>query len=245
MKRKIVSVLLAVCTVFSCAFALAGCKPNSSELSKSDYIKAFDGVTTTYTQYVSDASGASELSAVITPEDLTTINRQSQMTRMVTACVQFVGFLKNLCNNANFTPSESLQQMQVIDTSTSHTYLFKLKIGMSYNSSTSIITSKVYCEDGDSITYLLFEIKFNFSKNELEYFTLTGAMGGRQNLVENSVNYFRFQNNELKMLEQSSNKFSSYAGEILLQTSDIMSQQWQQNLPDYSTEYVNAMLGIS
>jgi len=183
------------------------------------------------------------MSLSISDDDLLKIDRENQMTRMATACVQFVVFLENLCENETFEITTGFQEMSVVDTSVPNFVAnYKLRIQMSYDANTSVITSEVYCEDGNYKTYLIFEILFNFDNDTLDYFTITGAMGGSP-LTTSNVNYFKFKNNTFKMLPQNSEIFNTYAESILTTCNEISSNEWGSNLPDYSEEYVNAMLG--
>lgn len=253
MKRKFLSIILALFLIIPCAVFFSACggqgDSGSSEepkiLTKSEYSQAFTGVKTAYGAYMSENTQALSnklLSASFSDEDLITLDRQSQMSRMATACVQFVGFLNNLCNNDTFEIKEDFQEMAIVDT-TNDPFVenYKLRIKMGYNADTSIITSEVYCEDGEYITYLIFEILYDFDTSALDYFTITGAMGAQ--LTASSVNYFKFKDNTLKMLPQDSDAFSVYAQSILTDCNEVSSIEWGVDLPDYSNEYVNAMLG--
>lgn len=238
--KKILNLILSICLIVPCAFALSACNKNSEMLTKADYAQAFEGVQTAYCEYVNGEPQATGLS--VSEEDLITIDRENQMTRMATACVQFVGFLENLCNNETFEVTDNFQEMEVVDTSVpGYTGNYKLRIKMAYNADTSVITSEVYCDDGSYKTYLIFEILFDFESETLDYFTITGAMGAT--LTTNSVNYFKFKNNIFKMLPQETEVFEGYAESILETCNALAETEWGTNLPDYSEEYVNAMLG--
>jgi hypothetical protein len=218
---------------------------NSGTLTKVEYAEAFAGVQTAYGSYINANTepAAVPMSSSISDDDLITIDRENQMTRMTTACVQFVGFLENLCENETFEIKTDFQEMAVVDTSVpDHVGNYKLRIKMAYDSNTSVITSEVYCEDGNYKTYLIFEILFNFDSDTLDYFTITGAMGGSP-LTTSNVNYFKFKNNTFKMLPQNSEIFNTYAESILTTCNEISANEWGLNLPDYSEEYVSAMLG--
>lgn len=238
MKRKFLSFVLAFCLILPCTFALTAC--GETKLEKSDYIEAYAGVEAAYSSYMN--AGSSALSLDVEDSDLTTIDREGQMHRMGTACVQFVIFLKNLCENDTFELSDGFQDMVVVDDShPSNVETFNLRIKMAYDSKTELITSEVYCltDDGYS-TYLVFEIKFDFETKVLDYFTITGAMGSTT-LTSDDVNYFMFKNNTFKMLDHSNAKFADYADQILTQCNTIGEATFGENLPDYSDEYLSAM----
>ena len=250
MKKKFLSFVLAICLIIPCMFVLSACSKNPppkdpQTLTKVEYAEAFAGVKTAYNSYINGTVQPSAvlMSTSISDNDLITIDRESQKTRMATACVQFVGFLENLCENETFKITTGFQEMLVEDTSVpGYVGNYKLRIKMSYDANTSVITSEVYCEDGEYKTYLIFEILFNFEIDTLDYFTITGAMGGNL-LSASNVNYFKFKNNTFKMLPQNSEVFNTYAESILTTCNEISSNEWGSNLPDYSEEYVNAMLG--
>ena len=250
MKKKFLSFILAMCLIVSCAFVMTACGKNpppedSQTLTKAEYAEAFAGVQSAYGSYVNSGvqPTAMPMNVSISDDDLITIDRESQMTRMATACVQFVGFLENLCENETFEIKTDFQEMAVVDTSVpNYVCNYKLRIKMAYDTKTSVITSEVYCEDGANKTYLIFEILFNFDSDTLDYFTITGVMGGSP-LTTSNVNYFKFKNNTFKMLPQTSEIFNTYAESILTTYNEISSNEWGSNLPDYSEEYVNAMLG--
>ncbi len=253
MKKKFLSFILAICMIIPCMFALSACGENpppadggnSGTLTKAEYAEAFAGVQTAYGSYMNAGAEptAMLMSTSISDDDLLTIDRENQMTRMATACVQFVGFLENLCENETFEIKTDFQEMAVVDTSVpGYVGNYKLRIKMAYDSNTSVITSEVYCEDGSYKTYLIFEILFDFDSDTLDYFTITGAMGGSP-LTTSNVNYFKLKNNTFKMLPQTSEIFNTYAESILTTCNEISSNEWGSNLPDYSEEYVNAMLG--
>lgn len=253
MKKKFLSFIMAICMIIPCMLALSACgknppaagNGNSGTLTKVEYAEAFAGVQTVYGSYINASSEPTAvlMSSSISDDDLLTIDREHQKTRMATACIQFAGFLENLCENETFEITTGFQEMLVVDTSVPNSVAnYKLRIKMSYDANTSVITSEVYCEDGNYKTYLIFEILFNFDSDTLDYFTITGAMGGSP-LTTSSVNYFKFKNNTFKMLPQNSVIFNTYAESILSTCNEISSNEWGLNLPDYSEEYVNAMLG--
>jgi hypothetical protein len=251
MKKKILSFVLVFCLIVPCVFALTACGKNPpadepTTLTKADYSNAFSSVTTSYNAYINapQATGLSLSSGSISDDDLITLDRQNQMVRMSTACVQLVGFLKNLCNNQTFEISKELQEMSIIDTSVpGYTGNYKLRISMDFDKTTSVITSNLYCEaDGDYKTYLTVEVLFDFKTEALDYFTIGGVMGSGQ-LSNSNVNYFKFKNNTLKMLPQSSTLFETYAQAVLNKCDEIAGGEWGSNLPDYSQEYISAMLG--
>ena len=112
MKRKFLSFVLAFCLILPCSFALTAC--GETKLEKSDYAEAYAGVEAAYGYYMN--AGSSALSLNVEDSDLTTIDRENQMHRMGTACVQFVIFLKNLCENDTFELSDGFQDTHCLKT---------------------------------------------------------------------------------------------------------------------------------
>ena len=250
MKKTLLSLLLAICMIIPCVFALTACSEtpppaDSQNLTKVEYAQAFAGVQNAYSDYVNtetQRASVSLKSASFDDNDLITLDRENQMMRMATACVQFVGFLENLCENPTYELTTDFQEMSVVDTSVSgYVGNYKLRVKMDYNAETKLIISEVYCDDGSYKTYLVFEIMFDFETETLDYFTITGAMGATLNA--SCVNYFKFQDNTFKMLPQTSERFTAYAESILSTCDVLIATVWGANLPDYSEEYVNAMLG--
>ena len=249
--KKILAMLLSLTLALGCAIGLVGCANGGGDdgdgdgMTRAEYAQAFAGVQTAYGAYLNagaEPAGNTPMSVVINDSDFITLDRENQMVRMATACVQFVGFLENLCENQSFEISTDYQEMLVVDTSVPN-YIgnYKIRIKMAYDSQTELIKSEVYCDDGGAKTYLIFEILFDFETQTLDYFTITGAMGVELNT--NSVNYFKFQNNTFKMLPQGTETFNAYAQEILAVCDTLTATEWGTNLPDYSQEYVDAMLG--
>jgi len=66
---------------------------------------------------------------------------------------------------------------------------------------------------------------------------------GDNPLTTSNVNYFKFKNNTFKMLPHGTETFTAYAQNILNTCDTLFATQWGENLPDYSQEYVDAMLG--
>ena len=241
MKKKILSFVLALCLIIPTTFALSACGNPPTNLTKTQYAQAFEGVTTNFNNYINTQPAGALALPTVNETELVQLDRQSQMARMTTACVQFVGFLKNLCDNETFEITPDYQQIQVIDdTYPSHIENFKIKIKMSYNTETSLITSEVFVEDDSYVSYLVFDILFDFETETLEYFTISGYMGSGP-ISNSNVNYFMFQNNTLKMLPQTSTSFTTFATAVIQELNTLNSIEWNDNLPDYSEEYLSAM----
>lgn len=250
MKKKVLGFMLATCFVASCASMVSACGNNPSSddaktLTKAEYAQAYAGVKSMYGDYINAETqdkSISSMSTSISDDDLVTVDRENQMERMATACVQYVGFLENLCKNDTFEIAADYRELSVVDTSASgYVGNYKLRLKMAYDAETSLITSEVYCDDGSYKMYLVFEILFNFDTSTLDYFTVTGAMGAT--LTANSVNYFKFKDNTLKMLPKGTETFNTYAQGIVATCDALVAAEWGGNLPDYSQEYVSAMLG--
>ncbi len=240
--KKLLSLFLCLMLALGMAVGMVGCANDGGDdgLTKEEYAQAFAGVKSAYNNYLN--AGSSPMSVSVSEDDLIELDRESQMTRMATACVQFVGFLENLCENENFEIKEDFQEMLVVDTSVpNYVGNYNLRIKMAYDTETKIIKSEVYCDDGSYKTYLIFDILFDYETETLNYFTITGAMGAT--FDTNSVNYFKLQDNTFKMLPQGTEVFNNYAQEILATCDTLVATEWGTNLPDYSQEYVDAMLG--
>ena len=83
---------------------------------------------------------------------------------------------------------------------------------------------------------------FNFSTNTLDGFNILGYMGEKDNLTKNGVNYYKFANNNLRVLNQSAEVFNGFANEVLNKTETLGIPNFADDLTDYSTQYIQGML---
>ena len=240
MKKKFLSFIFAICLMIPCFFLFSACGKNPPEepettqsLTKAEYAEAFAGVQSAYNSYMNSgeqsSSSVMSTSAYFNENDLEKLDRE--MTGMARACIRLIAFLENLCENEDFEVTEDFQEMIVIDpVSAGYVQNFDVRIKMSYNPKTEVINSEMYVIEGDYITYLVFDILYNFKTEKIKYFTITGAMG--EGLSTSSVRFFKFEDNEFKTLPQSSDKFTSYAESILDICDAHSAIEWGTNLPD-------------
>ena len=149
----------------------------------------------------------------------------------------FVRFLKNVCENEEFTLTENYVDCDIVDMYDA-AYLTRFK--MSYDDKTNIITSDVYCEDGNSyVYYLVFEINYNFDTDTLNSFILHGYMGS-ETVTVLGVNYFVFENNALKTYDTQAQSFADFAAQEIQAMETISAAEWASERADYSDEYNSA-----
>lgn len=246
MKNKFFKLVLTMFVAVLCVFGIAGCGTSAS-LTKQDYAKVFDSIISTVNNLGTQPQA---LRAEVAEGDFVTVDNPTQAKNMLRGNIAMVYFLKNLCNTNSFVVKDELQECIVIDNvSASFTQTFKIRLNMSYNKDTQTVKSTVYCEDHtDENVYayfLEFEIMYNFNSDTLSGFNILGYMGSKQNLEKESVNYYKFAGNTLKMLNHSATVFDSFAGNILQEVETIGSPAFADNLTDYSTQYIQGMMEAS
>jgi len=243
MKKKIFGVLLTLVLAVTCAFGLSACGGNPA-LTKADYLKVFNSVITTVNNYGTDSQLAR---TAVSDTDFVTIENVTQAKNVVKGNVAMLYFLKNLCNTENFEVKNDFQDCVVIDNvSSSTTQTFKIRLNMSYDTQTESIKSTVYVRDvtdaETSIYFLEFEFFYDFDTETLNGFNILGIMGDESSLTKSNVNYFKFYNNTLKQLNTTTTVFDNFATDILQETNTYLSYTFGENLPDYSTQYIQAMV---
>ncbi len=234
--KKFLGLFLAVLIVVSCAFTMTACSPQAKVLTKSDYVEAFNCVDSTYNQFLA-SSLPSNLSATVDDSDLIDVSNDYQKSAMCGGLLWFVRFLKNVCQNDNFTLSNNYLDCDIVD-SYSEQYILRFK--MAYDQKTNLITSDVYCVSTNyGIYYLVFEIDYNFDTECLNKFIIHGYMGP-ETIQISGVNYFAFKNNTLKVFSTQSQNFQAFATQEIQALETISATPWATNRIDYSNEYNSA-----
>ena len=155
--------------------------------------------------------------------------------------------LRNLCNTSTFEIVDGFQDLIIIDdVSAPYEQTFKLRIKMSYDNQKGEIKSIVYVEDHSSanisISSLEFTFNYDFDSETLSGFTVLGIMGEKGNLTANGVNYLKYQNGTLYRINTEVQAFADFCNEVLQECAQIGASQFGNNLPDYSTQYIDAMM---
>lgn len=235
--KKILGITLSLVLIFTCALGLTACgKPQGKILTKSDYAQAFTCVDSSYNQFLAGTAAASAMNAVA-DTDLVDVANDGQQARMCGALMWYVRFLKNVCENAQFTLTDSYVDCDIVDTY-GEAYLTRFK--MSYDEETNIITSDVYCEDDRSyVYYLVFEIDYNFDTETLNSFVLHGYMGP-ETATAVGVNYFLFENVALRTYNTQAQSFAAFAAQEIQNMQTISAVDWASERVDYSDEYNSA-----
>ncbi|MBQ8761730.1 MAG: hypothetical protein IJZ26_00205, partial [Clostridia bacterium] len=117
------------------------------------------------------------------------------------------------------------------------------RMTMSYNTTTSIINAGTYVDYRDSTTlqYFLFEINYDFNTKTLNSFSILGLSGTDTEKTSAGVRYYTFENNTLKVLDNTAESFEPFAQEILAEMEILSTPERETNPADYSAEYIAAM----
>lgn len=225
-------------------FCIVGCATPNNNLTKAQYVEVFDSMFATVANLDAEVQS---LRTVVTDSDFVEVSNKAQAKNMLMGNVAMLGFFKNLCNTEDFEPSTNFQECVVYDDVTSSSLqTFNIRLNMSYDAETSTVKTTVYCEDISSVdvyAYLLeFEMIYNFETDNLSGFTVLGCMGKKQSLTKTNVNYFKFYDNTLKMLNTSTTTFDSFANDILQEVATTGATAFGENLTDYSTQYIQGMM---
>ncbi len=243
MKKKILNCLLILCLIVPCLFTLTACgqNPGPKTLTKADYIEVFESVTSTYKGYLTGTqpSTVSLASDIISDDDFVDANNNTQAKNMAKASMAMLYFMRNICENEDFTLTSDAFDSVVDDS----TYTYDIRLKMSYNDSTSTIKAEVYADyrDNSYINYFVFDINYDFDTDTLNNFSILGFSGTDTTPTTNGVRYYKFANNNLKVLSNEASSFETFAEGVLDNMDAFSSNEWSTNAPDYSTEYLSAM----
>ena len=241
MFKKIGKYLLSAALVFTSVFAVAGCGKDddkSKELTKADYIEAFDSVTSTYSSYLT-ATQTAGLSYTLNDSDFVDANNDIQAKRMGQASMAMIYFVKNIYNNEDYTLKTGIDDCFVND---GH-YIYDIKFSTKYDADKSIITVDVVADyrDSNPLQYFSFDINYDFENDKLNSFSILGFSGTNENKVTSSVRYYKFENNNLKVLSNEATGFEAFATSVIEKMDGILANTDEENPEDYSTEYLDAM----
>ena len=225
-----------------CLFGLTACG-GGGMLTKSDYLEVFNSVISTVDNY---GTTPQTFRTSLNDEDFTAIEDQSQGKRVLQGNTAMLYFLRNLCNTDGFEIKDDYMDMIVNDNSSNPNKLqvFKIRLKMSYKDN-SIINAITYVEDHTketvSLYFLEFEFDYNFDTKTLNGFSVLGVMGNKNSLTKNDVNYLKYYNNTLKVVNPTAPNFNSFANDVLNETVQHGQNPFADNLTDYSTQYITAM----
>ena len=241
MFKKIGKYLLSAALVFTSVFAVAGCGKDddkSKELTKADYIEAFDSVTSTYSSYLT-ATQTAGLSYTLNDSDFVDANNDIQAKRMGQASMAMIYFVKNIYSKEDYTLKTDIDDCFVND---GH-YIYDIKFSTKYDAEKSIITVDVVADyrDSNPLQYFSFDINYDFENDKLNSFSILGFSGTEENKVTSSVRYYKFENNNLKVLSNEATGFEAFATSVIEKMDGILANIDEENPEDYSTEYLDAM----
>ncbi len=237
--KKILFKMVALCLGLICLLGAWACTPDKAgdngSLTKAQYSTVFGKVTSTCSQAILPTGFSAGVN--VNEEDL--IPLDSPMA--IQATIWFVGFLKNVCDTEDYVLTKDYTEAIAYTLNGGgREETYKLRFNMSYDKSTKVIKSGVYAYDftNDLLTYLEFEVKYDFSNNQLTAFSMQGAMG---KTVENSmVMCLYYKNNQLKVLDTTSATYQQMQVVIKETTLEHFQTQFGDNLPDYSDQYNSA-----
>ena len=239
MKKKVLSFILSICLILPCVFMLSACDNTPPALTKADYIEAFESVTTTYNNYLSGAQ-ATSTSEVITDDDFIDVNNNAQAKNMAKASLAMVYFMRNICEKDEFTLKDGADDCLVDD----GTYIYDIRFTLSYNASTSTITTEICADyrENSTLQYFVFDIVYNFDTDTLGEFSILGFSGSDENKVTSNVRYYKFANNTLKVLSNAAEGFDTFAQGVINDMETLLTQEREASPENYSLEYLSAMV---
>ena len=148
-------------------------------------------------------------------------------------------FVKNIYNNEDYTLKTGIDDCFVNDGD----YIYDIKFSTKYDAEKSIITVDVVADyrDSNPLQYFSFDINYDFENDKLNSFSILGFSGTEENKVASSVRYYKFENNNLKILSNEATGFEAFATSVIEKMDSILANTDEENPEDYSTEYLDAM----
>ena len=226
--KKLLKGLMAVALMFTSVFTVAGCGKDDDgddvvELTKADYIEVFDSVTSTYSSFLT-ATQTAGLSYTLNDSDFVDANNNTQAKRMGQASMAMIYFVNDCFVNDGH-------------------YIYDIKFSTKYDAEKSIITVDVVADYRDStpLQYFSFDINYDFENDKLNSFSILGFSGTEDSKVTSNVRYYKFENNNLKVLSNEAAGFEAFATSVIEKMEGILANTPEQNPEDYSTEYLDAM----
>ena len=252
MIKKIGRYLLTAVLAFSSMFAVVGCGKDDDndnndsngsedvvEITKKDYIEAFDSVTTTYNAYLSETQ-TSGLSAEISADDFVDANNDYAAKNMGMASVAMIYFIKGIFNREEYIIKDGADDCFVNDVNGD---IYDIRFKTKYESKKSLITVDIVADYRDSISlqYFVFGINYDFDSDKLNNFTILGFSGTDNSKTTSNVRYYKFENNNLKGLSHEAESFIPFAEGVLDVMETLITPVKESNPEDYSAEYIAAM----
>ncbi len=231
--KKILNCVLTFMIFVPCMLLLSAC--GGGALTKADYIEAFECVKTTYANYLSNSAAAS-LSG-ISESDFESVNNNEQAKRMTKASLAMVYFMRNLCENENYELKNTAEDCIVDDGD----YIYDIRVGMTYENGIIIIKVAANYRENDYLNYFVFEIDYDFDNKTLNGFSILGYAGPSFMKEESGVRYYKFANNDLRVLNSEAEGYQTFAEGVLSELDEFLAPAKAVNPADYSTEYLSAM----
>lgn len=204
-------------------------------LCKADYIEAFECVKTTYSNYL--ASFSAEPMSGIGENDFESVNNNEQAKRMTKASLAMVYFMRNICENESYEIKATAEDCVVDDGN----YIYDVRVEMTYVNDVIVIKVVADYRENDYLNYFVFEIDYDFDGKELNGFSILGYSGPSLHKIESGVRFYKFANNDLKVLKSDADGYQAFVSDTLLDLDEYLAPEKSANPTDYSDEYLSAM----
>ncbi len=243
--KKFICLFLALCVILPCALFI-GCKDSDNGLTKTEYVEAIDSVTTNYNAYVAQSTVAKVKPFVVFEEsDYINIDHDEYSKQILKSTLALILFMKNILITDGYELSNNLDDC----VASFKYYNFDIRFRLSYDSETGTIHIPILAEYSENtqdgplpmINYFVFEINYDFITQTLNQFTAKILFAPKANQTASDIEYYRYKDNSVCMLNPSSPKQLQFAEEHFASLAEFMSTPKESKIEDYSEQYNNAM----
>ncbi len=252
MKKKILSSLLAICLMITCSFAMIGCNKDDTAtgLTKADYVEAIDSVTSSVNAYVNQPSAqAMSLSVVLEEGDFINVDNKVGIKEMLAGTTALIIFMKNILNTDGYVLKDTTDDCVASYDNGHSVETYDIRFKLSYDEATSTIKIPVYAEydygnpesPTRATTYFIFDIVYDFDTEVLSKVDVYGYAGPVATPNPNGVQFLKYANNSVDMINTESSKFADFAQEVLADMAEFMSAEKETAPEDYTVQYTDAM----
>lgn len=263
--KKLLSRILALCIAVCCLFCLIACDdttnsggkpepgnpsvadtdtsdssdsdtntPESKTYTKEDYLKILDKIPSKGADLGGGVAKAAFASVTIEEGDLTDVTGEE--LAIPTTCVAIVNFFRNLCKNADYTLKTVAEDCQLNDNE--HDFVGKARLYLAYDNAKTALIAEMHADDGDPTheVYVYTEIFYDFDTDEISDYTFSAILAG------GAKRYYKGSSSTFKMLSTSATSYAEFCTEIDGKLAEFSQAAWAQTLPDYTEEYVSALM---
>lgn len=239
MKKKFLSFIFAICLIIPCMFALSACGKDDDKLTKAQYLAMLESVSTAFESYIENAEPEVQMSASsykINNNDYKEVDNDYAMTKMIKANLATIYFIDNVVSRDDYSVDIDVHEFFV----NVPQYNGRVRMKMEYNKSTNITTTTFYSAYGQNIEYYVFDIDYNYKKEKLNSFTITGCTGTDMS-VEFETKKVKFNDNNIYVLDENVEYYDEFKTDV---KNDMLAfrtfKKKIADLPNYSLEYANA-----